>query len=134
MARIEEINKQKRMAKSGFKPTVSANNFMLKKKHKKWTEEEDDAEDRKLGIKEGSAEDMKKDHSRGLAKKRKHMKHKSIKMTGKFHGKSNKLGQGGRAAQLVAKGVQGGVIGNLARAAQAAPGQKNFHKKKRKNC
>lgn len=58
------------------------------------------------------------------------MAQKSVKMTGKFHGKSNKLGQGGRAAQLKAQGVPGGVIGALARRAQAAPGQKNFHKKK----
>lgn len=57
-------------------------------------------------------------------------KRKSVKMSGKFEGKSNALGQGGRAAQLKARGVPGGVIGNLARAAQAAPGQKNFHKKK----
>jgi hypothetical protein len=55
----------------------------------------------------------------------------SIKMSGKFDGKSNKLGQGGRAAQLQAQGVPGGVIGNLARAAQAAPGQRNFHKSKK---
>ncbi len=50
-----------------------------------------------------------------------------IKKTGTFHGKSNRLGQGGRAAQLKARGVPGGVIGNLARAAGAAPGQRNFH-------
>ncbi len=50
-----------------------------------------------------------------------------IKTTGKFKDKSNKLGFGGRAAQLKAKGVPGGVIGNLARKAKAAPGQKNFH-------
>lgn len=56
-----------------------------------------------------------------------------IKMSGSFHGKSNTLGHGGRAAQLKAHGVPGGVIGNLARAAHAAPGQANFHgKKKRK--
>jgi hypothetical protein len=47
--------------------------------------------------------------------------------SGSFDGKSNKLGQGGRAAQLKAKGVPGGVIGNLARAAHAAPGERNFH-------
>lgn len=44
-------------------------------------------------------------------------------------GKSNKLGQGGRAAQLKAKGVPAGVIGEIARQKQAAPGQKNFHRK-----
>jgi hypothetical protein len=55
----------------------------------------------------------------------------SIKTTGSFKGKSNKLGHGGRAAQLEAKGVPGGVIGNLARKAQAAPGQKNYHGGKR---
>ena len=59
-----------------------------------------------------------------------HQMYKKIKMTGSYKGKSNKLGQGGRAAQLKAQGVPGGVIGNLARAAQAAPGQKNYHKKK----
>ena len=52
-----------------------------------------------------------------------------IKKKGTFHGKSNKLGHGGRAAQLKAKGVPGGVIGALARKAQAAPGQKNYHGK-----
>lgn len=59
------------------------------------------------------------------------MMKKKISHTGSFHGKSNKLGQGGRAAQLKAQGVPSGVIGNLARAAHAAPGQKNFHKKKK---
>ncbi len=61
----------------------------------------------------------------GFAKNKK----KGIKTTGKFKGKSNKLGHGGRAAQLKAKGVPGGVIGNLARKAQAAKGQKNYHGK-----
>ncbi len=54
-----------------------------------------------------------------------------IKTTGTFKGQSNKLGYGGRAAQLKAQGVPGGVIGNLARKAQAAPGQKNYHGSKR---
>lgn len=53
----------------------------------------------------------------------------AIKLSGSFNGKSNKLGFGGRAAQLKAKGVPGGVIGNLARKAKAAPGQKNYHGK-----
>lgn len=55
-----------------------------------------------------------------------------IKKTGTFHGKSNKLGYGGRAEQLKAKGVPGGVIGNLARAAHAAPGQENYHGSRQK--
>ena len=50
-----------------------------------------------------------------------------IKKSGMFQGKSNKLGRGGRAAQLKARGVPGGVIGNLARKSEAAPGQKNYH-------
>lgn len=53
------------------------------------------------------------------------------KKTGKFEGKSNALGHGGRAAQLKAKGVPQGVIGELARKRQAAPGQKNYHGKKK---
>lgn len=53
-----------------------------------------------------------------------------VKTSGSFHGKSNTLGHGGRAAQLKARGVPGGVIGNLARAAHAAPGQVNYHGKK----
>ena len=51
----------------------------------------------------------------------------AVQTSGSFHGKSNALGSGGRAAQLKAKGVPGGVIGALARAAHAAPGEKNFH-------
>ena len=50
-----------------------------------------------------------------------------VKKTGTFHGKSNELGRGGRAAQLKAAGVPGGVIGELARKAHAAPGQANYH-------
>lgn len=53
----------------------------------------------------------------------------NTKKTGSFHGKSNALGHGGRAAQLKAQGVPGGVIGEIARRKGAAPGQRNFHGK-----
>jgi hypothetical protein len=53
------------------------------------------------------------------------------KKSGSFKGKSNKLGHGGRAAQLKAKGVPGGVIGAIARRKHAAPGQRNYHGKKK---
>lgn len=53
----------------------------------------------------------------------------SIKKNGTFKGKSNMLGHGGRAAQLKAKGIPGGVIGALARKAGAAPGGPNYHGK-----
>ena len=49
------------------------------------------------------------------------------KKSGKFDGKSNALGHGGRAAQLKAAGVPGGVIGSIARSKHAAPGQANYH-------
>jgi hypothetical protein len=49
------------------------------------------------------------------------------KKTGSFQGKSNALGHGGRAAQLKAQGVPGGVIGTIARAKHAAPGQAHYH-------
>jgi len=52
---------------------------------------------------------------------------KGVRTSGTYAGKSNALGHGGRAAQLKAKGVPGGVIGNLARAAHAAPGERNYH-------
>lgn len=52
------------------------------------------------------------------------------KKTGKFKGKSNKLGSGGRAAQLEAQNVPKAVIGEIARKKGAAPGQKNFHRGK----
>lgn len=55
-----------------------------------------------------------------------------VKKTGFFRGKSNKLGYGGRSAQLKAMGVPGGVIGNLARKTQTAPGMKNYHGKRSK--
>lgn len=62
------------------------------------------------------------------------MSHKpgEVKTSGSFKGKSNKLGHGGRAAQLKHEGVPGGVIGELARKAHAAPGQKNYHGGKKK--
>lgn len=59
------------------------------------------------------------------------MRNLSVKKTGSFQGKSNALGHGGRAAQLKAKGVPGAVIGALARKAQAAPGEKNYHGKRK---
>lgn len=52
-----------------------------------------------------------------------------VKTSGTYKGKSNTLGHGGRAQQLKDRGVPGGVIGELARKAQAAPGQKNYHGK-----
>lgn len=55
-----------------------------------------------------------------------------IEKTGTYKGKSNELGYGGRAQQLKDRGVPGGVIGNLARAAGAAPGGPNYHGKKAK--
>lgn len=53
------------------------------------------------------------------------------KKTGSYDGKSNALGGGGRAAQLKAKGVPGGVIGEIARSKGAALGQKNYHSRRK---
>jgi hypothetical protein len=55
----------------------------------------------------------------------------ATKKTGSFEGKSNKLGEGGRSAQLKAKGVPDGIIGYLARKANAAPGQAHYKGGKR---
>jgi hypothetical protein len=49
------------------------------------------------------------------------------KKSGSFHGKSNKLGHGGRAAQMKEHGVPGAVIGMIARRKGAAPGGANYH-------
>lgn len=54
----------------------------------------------------------------------------NTRKTGSFDGKSNKLGHGGRAAQLKAQGVPKAVIGEIARKKGAAPGGPNFHGKK----
>jgi len=51
----------------------------------------------------------------------------NTKKNGSFKGHSNKLGHGGRAAQLQAAGVPQGVIGMIARSKGAAPGMKNYH-------
>jgi hypothetical protein len=48
----------------------------------------------------------------------------------KTSNKSNVLGYGGRAAQLMAQGVPKAVIGKLSRKANAAPGQRNYHGKR----
>lgn len=57
-------------------------------------------------------------------------KSSSTKKTGFFEGKSNKLGFGGCAAQMEAKGVPKAVIGMMARKKGAAPGGPNYHGKK----
>ena len=54
----------------------------------------------------------------------------ATKKTGSYDGKSNKLGHGGRAAQLRAKGVPEVVIGMIARSKGAAPGGPNYHGKR----
>lgn len=59
------------------------------------------------------------------------MKKSNTRKTGSYKGKSNKLGYGGRAAQLKAKGVPKAVIGMIARKKGAAPGQKNYHGKRK---
>jgi hypothetical protein len=74
----------------------------------------------------------KKLNKRKMSKVKTTMTVPAVRMTGMYKGKSNKLGYGGRSQQLKDKGVPGGVIGNLARKAQAAPGQKNYHGKKKK--
>lgn len=81
---------------------------------------------------EPDADDMPMRKKKVVKKKAIKKKGGPIKTSGKFGGKSNRLGQGGRAAQLRARGVPGGVIGNLARRAGAAPGGPNFHKAKAK--
>ena len=53
-------------------------------------------------------------------------RYRETKKTGSYDGKSNKLGFDGRATQLKAKGVPGGVIGAIARAKRAAPRQANY--------
>jgi len=54
------------------------------------------------------------------------------KKTGTYKGKSDVLGHGGRAQQLEDKGVPKGVIGKIARAKGAAPGQPHYHGGKKK--
>jgi hypothetical protein len=102
----------------------------MKKRYKTrtWTQEQDDKFDREHHLTEGSKEDIKQDRAHGIKDKKK--KTSPIKHTGKFNGKSNRLGQGGRAAQMRARGVPAGVIGEIARREHAAPGQANYHKKK----
>lgn len=79
------------------------------------------------------AERDKKKHARrnpmqaDVASNVKADKQEPIKTSGSFEGKSNALGHGGRAAQMKAKGVPGGVIGAIARKEGAAPGGPNYH-------
>ena len=104
---------------------------MHKKKSKKAKGKKKISDDK---VEDWKAQPMKKKKSKSKVKAKSKKKATGpIKDTGKFGGKSNALGQGGRAAQLAARGVPGGVIGNLARAAGAAPGQANYHKKGKKS-
>jgi hypothetical protein len=79
---------------------------------------------------EHKEEHRKEEHKREEHKERgkKDDEEHDTKKSGSFEGKSNKLGEGGRAAQLKAKGVPQGVIGAIAREKGAAPGQAHFHK------
>jgi hypothetical protein len=56
----------------------------------------------------------------------------STKKSGSSYGKSNKLGHGGRAAQLEHQGVPKAVFGEIARKKGAAPGGPNYHGGSRK--
>jgi hypothetical protein len=67
------------------------------------------------------------DDGTDVTHREKRMKGGNTKKTGSFKGKSNKLGHGGRAAQMKAKGVPGGVIGAIARSKGAAAGGPNYH-------
>lgn len=67
------------------------------------------------------------DHVAKSGSKAKNGAGRDTKKTGTYKGKSNALGHGGRAQQLKDRGVPGGVIGEIARRKQAAPGQKNYH-------
>ncbi len=51
----------------------------------------------------------------------------TTKKSGSYKGQSNKLGHGGRAAQLADQGVPKAVIGMIARKKGAAPGGPNYH-------
>lgn len=92
----------------------------------------------KASFKPGELLKMSRDpHTRAKAYKIAGVRQKAsttTKHTGSFNGKSNALGHGGRAAQLKARGVPGGVIGAMARRAHAAPGQANYHGKKAKKA
>jgi len=68
-----------------------------------------DEKEKKHNTAEETVEFKKKWKSgKGMAKK-------AIKKTGTFHGKSNKFGGGGRAAQMKAKGMSGALIGWIGR-------------------
>ena len=114
--------------------SAAQNPAMKKKKNKIKSEEKtESAAEKKAELKNPKLE--KKEALKTKFSGKKKNKKGGIKTSGTFHGKSNVLGHGGRAAQLKAKGVPGGVIGNLARAAGAAKGGPNYHgKKKIKKC
>ncbi len=130
---FREEKKAKRMEKhmKMFEPERSEESAPTAKKHRKhMTVAEDTAFDKKHGIKENSPEDRRMDRLHGVHDK--HRKGFTVKHTGKFEGKSNALGHGGRAAQMRAHGVPGAVIGAIARREGAAPGGPNYHGKHRK--
>ena len=154
MARIEDINKQKRMAGGG----LGENNFMLKRKskrYKKVTQAEDDAYDKKMGMVEGSKRDMMMDRLHGVKDKKKYKKmsvkeavkrrgfkkksmkkHKNwiagaIKRPGALHRALGvKEGKKIPAGKLEEAANKKGRIGKEARLAQTL---KSFHKAKRKH-
>ncbi len=104
-----------------------------KKHHKKANDHDADDKHKK---------DMKHCKSCGMMHEKSHphfKKHKKA-MPKTFGGKSTKLGHGGRAKMLanklgkkgLPKSEVGGIVGKIARMKHAAPGQKNFHAKKKR--
>ena len=117
MTRIEDINKQKRMSKGGFKPTVSANNYMLKKKHKKWTPKQDDDWDKAHNVKEHSPEDNAVDKIHGIKDKR---KRKMMSAKEAIRRRGFKKHKGYRKPKPTGRGIvkalgQKGTTGNFAK-------------------
>ena len=110
--REEKKQEREKHFKEMFEPEEHETKEEPAKKHRK-----------DMGVEAGAGEDLKKKHEKSF--------NTSTKHSGSFEGKSNALGHGGRAAQLRARGVPGGVIGAMARRAHAAPGQENYHPSKK---
>lgn len=95
------------------------------KKKKKMTQAQDDAYDRRHGIKEGSKRDIAQDRRNGIMDKKKHKVVKAAK-------KTSMIAHKGKKKAVLTTGAFGGKPKRLVRGGKAIPGQSNYLKDTKK--
>lgn len=130
MSTIEQRNKSKRI-----KEQFGENKFMLKKKHKAWSQSQDDKWGKSHNVKEHSAEDNAVDKLHGIKDKKHKASYRKPKAQGKGIVKAlGQKGTTGNFAKIAASKGKGAAIAALQNKLAARRGQPiPFHRKRKHN-